>query len=84
MGVHVLKKFSICWGGHSTLEVTWVFGQQLKTRNLSVRDFSPKRGSFSEKTKKGSNSENQTNFCQFFGENEKFGYIFLTKISLKK
>ena len=30
-------------GGHSTLELTGVLGQQLKTRGLSVRDVSPKK-----------------------------------------
>ena len=45
-------------GWHSTLEVTGVLGQQLKTRGLLVRDFSLKTGTFSEKTKKGgSNGE---------------------------
>ena len=39
-------------GTHSPLEVTGVLEQQLKMRGLSVRDYSPKKGSFNEKTKK--------------------------------
>ena len=59
--------------------------QQLKTRDLSVRDFSPKKGVIqSEDKKRGSNGENQTNFGQFFGENEKFGYIFDKSFFKKK
>ena len=35
------------FGGHSTLEVTGVLGQQLESRGLWVRDFSPKKGGHS-------------------------------------
>ena len=55
------------WGGALNFGSDGVLGQQLKTRGLSVRDFSPKKGGHSVRrpTKSGSNSENKTNFGTF-------------------
>ena len=78
---------AVTGGGHSTLAVTGVLGQQLWSRGLSVRDFSPKKGVTQVRRPKiwgggrGSNGENKTNFSQYSTSTNLD--TFLTKI-LKK
>ena len=50
------------------------------SRFFSERDFLEKNGSFSDKTKRGINNENQANFGQFSRQNTNFD-TFLTIIS---
>ena len=60
-------------GEHSTLEVTGVLGQQLKTRGL-LRDFFSEKGGHSvrRQKKRGSNGENKTNSDTFSSQNTYF------------
>ena len=59
--VHISPRGALNFGSEGVL------GQQLETRGLLVTDFSPRRGSFSEKTKKRRS---------IFQTKYKFGHIF--------
>ena len=64
--------------------VTGELGQQLETMGLSVRDISPKKGSFCEKTKKGGQRVRIRQIFGQFSRQSKRLDTFLTNISRKK
>ena len=68
-------------GGHTTLEVTGVLGQQLKTRGLLVRDFSEK---WSHSVRRPNKGGQMLRIRQIFCVKYKFGHIFDKNFEKKK
>ena len=68
--------------GHSTSEVMWdVDARTVTFRSLSVRDFSQKKGSFSEKAHKsgGQRGEYYNIFVNFSGKIQVWTHLFCEK-----